>query len=70
MQRKESGNMIILIGILLLVGFASLMFGGDYIRLGDMMHWLIYRDGASSADETLNALILSLIHISEPTRPY
>ena len=59
MQRKESGNMIILIGILLLVGFASLMFGGEYIPLGDMMRWLIYRDGAGSADETLNALILS-----------
>ena len=25
------------------------------------MHWLIYRDGASSADETLNALIISEI---------
>ena len=61
MQRKESGNMIILIGILLLVGFASLMFGGEYIPLGDMMRWLIYRDDAVSADETLNALILSEI---------
>ena len=61
MQRKESGNMIILIGVLLLVGFASLMFGGEYIPLGDMMRWLIYRDGAVSADETLNALILSEI---------
>lgn len=59
MQRKDSRNMIILIGILLLVGFASLMVGSEFISPMDMVRWLFYRDGGN--EEYLNALILSEI---------
>jgi iron complex transport system permease protein len=59
MQRKDSRNMIVLIGILLLVGFASLMVGSEFISPMDMVRWLFYRDGGN--EEYLNALILSEI---------
>jgi len=59
MQRKDSRNMTILIGILLLVGFASLMVGSEFISPMDMVRWLFYRDGSN--EEYLNALILSEI---------
>ena len=61
MQRKVSRNMFVLIGILLLMGFASLIFGGEFISPTDMMRWLFYRDDAGSSEEALNALILSEI---------
>ena len=61
MQRKDSRNMFVLIGILLLMGFASLIFGGEFISPTDMMRWLFYRDDAGSSEEALNALILSEI---------
>ena len=56
MQRKDSRNMIVLIGILLLVGFASLMVGSEFISPMDMVQWLFYRDAGN--EEYLNALIL------------
>jgi iron complex transport system permease protein len=59
MQRKDSRNMIVLIGILLLVGFASLMVGSEFISPMDMVRWLFYRDAGN--EEYLNALILSEI---------
>jgi iron complex transport system permease protein len=51
--------MIVLIGILLLVGFASLMVGSEFISPMDMVRWLFYRDAGN--EEYLNALILSEI---------
>lgn len=59
MQRKDSRNMIVLIGILLLVGFASLMVGSEFISPMDMVRWLFYQDAGN--EEYLNALILSEI---------
>ena len=59
MQRKDSKNMIVLIGILLLVGFASLMVGSEFISPMDMVRWLFNRDAGN--EEYLNALILSEI---------
>lgn len=59
MQRRDSRNMIVLIGILLLVGFASLMVGSEFISPMDMVRWLFYRDAGN--EEYLNALILSEI---------
>ena len=59
MQRKDSRNMFVLIGILLLMGFASLMVGSEFISLMDMVRWLFYRDAGN--EEYLNALILSEI---------
>ena len=43
------------------MGFASLIFGGEFISPTDMMRWLFYRDDAGSSEEALNALILSEI---------